>query len=170
MATRGCPASIAPIVVPHAGSVPAGFPESLQGAGNSRGVDFEMAAAWVGFSVEGFEPEPKPGKPGFGSCTFTLPARCSSSCDSTTVGSRRPSEVRSTAAGAKTKPGWVAGLDGFRLFLFGVGARQWTTARHGCGCQVSTYFVELNRFWISAQFTAFHQAAMYSARRFWYLR
>ena len=33
-----------------------------------------------------------------------------------------------------------------------------------------TYFTVLNRFSISAQFTTFHQAAMYSARRFWYLR
>ena len=33
-----------------------------------------------------------------------------------------------------------------------------------------TYLTVLNRFSISAQFTTFHQAAMYSARRFWYLR
>ena len=33
-----------------------------------------------------------------------------------------------------------------------------------------TYFTVLNRFSISAQFTTFHQAVTYSARRFWYLR
>ena len=33
-----------------------------------------------------------------------------------------------------------------------------------------TYFTVLKRFSISAQFTTFHQAVMYSARRFWYLR
>ncbi len=32
------------------------------------------------------------------------------------------------------------------------------------------YLTVLNRFSISAQLTTFHQAAMYSARRFWYLR
>ena len=38
---------------------------------------------------------------------------------------------------------------------------------HVEGC---AYLTVLNRFSIAAQFTTFHQAAIYSARRLWYLR
>jgi hypothetical protein len=42
--------------------------------------------------------------------------------------------------------------------------------RIGATHESRTYFTLLNRFSISAQFTTFHHAVMYSARRFWYLR
>ena len=42
--------------------------------------------------------------------------------------------------------------------------------RIGASQEGDAYFTVLNRFSISAQFTTFHQAVMYSARRFWYLR
>jgi hypothetical protein len=42
--------------------------------------------------------------------------------------------------------------------------------RIGATHEGRAYFTVLNRFLISAQFTTFHQAVMYSARRFWYLR
>ena len=38
------------------------------------------------------------------------------------------------------------------------------------GHEDPAYLTVLNRLSISAQLTTFHQAAMYSARRFWYLR
>ena len=42
--------------------------------------------------------------------------------------------------------------------------------RIGATREGRSYFTLLNRFSISAQLTTFHQAVMYSARRFWYLR